>query len=243
MGDWEMETVQKFAVQRENRVEELMDKALEHKLNEYESRLGLMESEVNLLTKQLNELKATAEVVQSDSQNLHRETIKRFVEFAEKLGEIGKEVKLVEESLHSEEKAIERIREHEYEAVSNLKGWEKKALKRLKKQSPGKKTLDSLLKKLTSGKNKGKLEKAVRNASTSVKVRTALVNSVLNDKKLRAKLVKDVLAGTRGKMKREKVTTRVAKVAAKKVMKTMKPRMRKAAKAAAKKAVKTAAKA
>ncbi|MFH1247271.1 MAG: hypothetical protein V1644_02725, partial [Candidatus Micrarchaeota archaeon] len=61
----------------------------------------------------------------------------------------------------------------------------------------------------------------------------------INDKKLRARLVNDILAGTRGKMTREKVTTTVANAAAKKVMKTVKPKVRKAARTAAKKAVKT----
>ncbi|MFH1247497.1 MAG: hypothetical protein V1644_03895, partial [Candidatus Micrarchaeota archaeon] len=102
-----------------SRVEELMDSALEHKLKEYESRLALLESEINLMTKDLNSLRATEELVQGDSQNLHKETLRRFVEFADKLELIRKEVQEIEQNMHGEEKAIERIRENEYNAVSN----------------------------------------------------------------------------------------------------------------------------
>lgn len=225
-----------------SRVEQLMDQVLEHKLNEYESRLGLMESEVKLISKELNELRAKTELVESDAQGVHKETLRRFVEFADKLDVIRREIAHVEENMHREEGAIEKIREHEADAVSNVKKWEKKIITNLKKQLTGKKTLATVTKKLLSGKHKGKLDTAVRTASTSTKVRSAVVNAVLKDKKLRAKLVADILAGTRGKMKREKVTTNVAKVAAKKVMKTVKPKVRKAAKVAAKKAVKTEAK-
>ncbi len=224
-----------------NRVEQLMDSVLEHKLKEYESRMALLESEVNLISKDLNELRAKDELMQGDNQNLHKETVRRFIEFADKLETIRREIHLIEENLHKEEGSIERIREHEYDAVSNVKKWEKKALTNLKKQLTAKKTLDAVLKKLLSGKSKGKFDKTIRLASTSTKVRTSLVNAVMNDKKLRAKLVNDVLAGTRGKMTREKVTTTMANVAAKKVMKTVKPKVRKAARTAARKAVKTEA--
>ncbi|MDP3741984.1 MAG: hypothetical protein Q8R15_01580, partial [Candidatus Micrarchaeota archaeon] len=203
--------------------------------------LALMESEDNLISKDLNELRAKQDLTQSDSQNLHRETVRRFIEFADKLETIRKEIQSIEQNLHKEEGAIERIREHEADAVSNVKKWEKKTIASVKKQLTAKKTLDAVLKKLLSGKNKGKLDKAIRTASTSTKVRTSLVNSVMNDKKLRAKLVNDVLVGTRGKMTREKVTTTMANAAAKKVMKTVKPKVRKAARTAARKAVKTEA--
>ncbi len=224
-----------------SRVEELMDSVLEHKLKEYESRMALLESEVNLISKDLNELRAKGELSSGDNQNLHKETVRRFIEFADKLETIRREIHSIEENLHKEEGSIERIRKHEADAVSNVKKWEKKALTNLKKQLNAKKTLDAVLKKLLSGKHKGKFDSTIRTASTSTKVRTSLVNAVMNDKKLRAKLVNDVLVGTRGKMTREKVTTTVAKAAAKKMMKTVKPKMRKAAKAAAVKAVKTEA--
>lgn len=236
-----MEMPVKHETAKHSRVEELMDNVLEHKLNEYESRLGLIESEANLMSKEVNELRAKTEVMHGDSEHLNKETLNRLVEFSTKLDKIRSEISTVEQSLHGEEKAIERIREHEYDAVSNVKKWEKKTVAKIKKQLTSKKLLDAVLKKLVSGKNKNKLDKAIRTASTSTKVRTAVVNAVMNDKKLRAKLVNDVLAGTRGKMTREKVTTNVAKAAAKKVMKTVKPKVRKAAKAAAKKAVKTEA--
>ena len=236
-----METELRHVVERENRVEELMDKIIEHKLNEYDSRVALVESEVNSLNKQLSELKATTDILQRDSQELHGETLKRFIEFAEKLGQISKEVSLIQESLHNEDKIVEKIREHEINAVSNLKSFEKKALKNLNRQLTSKKTLDNVLKKLLNGKNKAKLDRAIRTASTSPKVRTSLVNAVLNDKKLRSKLVNDVLVGTRGKLKREKVTSRVAKAATKKLIENAQTGLKKAAKSAAKKAVKTEA--
>lgn len=231
----------KETTQATNRVEQLMDSVMEHKLKEYESRLALMESEISLISKDLNELRAKDELMQGDNQNLHKETVRRFIEFADKLETIRKEIHSIEENLHKEEGAIERIAEHEADAVSNVKKWEKKTIGNLKKQLTAKKTLDAVLKKLLSGKNKGKLDKTIRLASTSTKVRISLVNAVMNDKKLRAKLVNDVLVGTRGKMTREKVTTNVAKAAAKKVMKTVKPKVRKAARTAARKAVKTEA--
>lgn len=236
-----MEEVSKVTTQRETRVEQIMDEVLEHKLREYESRLAWIETEVGITSKQLNDIRTSSETLKSDSQNLHGETLKRFVEFADKLEEISKEIKNIENALQDEGKTIETIREHEAEAVSNVRKWEKKIIINLKKKLNSRKTLDAVVKRLTSGKHKSKIETAVRNASNSTKARTALVNAVLNDRKLRAKLVNDVLAGTRGKLKRQKTTTTMANVAAKKVMKTIKPKVRKAAKSAAKKAVATEA--
>ncbi len=236
-----MENMLKHAEERASRVEDLMDRALEHKLTEYENRLALIENELRQMMQTLNEAKATGEVTKHDSDNLHSETLRRFIEFGEKLGEIHREVKNVQEGLANEEKAVERIREEETTAISSVKSWEKKTLKNLNKRLVSKKTLDNVLKKLLSGKNKAKLDRVVRTASTSPKVRISLVNAVLNDKKLRARLVNDVLVGTRGKLKREKVTSKVAKAATKKLIENAKPGLKKAAKSAAKKAVKTEA--
>ncbi len=237
-----MEVPLRQVTESHERVEELMDKVLEHKLNEYESRLALVESEVNLISKDLNELRVKTDSLESQGENLDGEVLKRLVEFTDKLDLIGQEVKSIENNLHQEEKAIARIREHEQDAVRSVKKWEKKAVQNLKRQLSAKKNLDVVLKKLLSGGNRKKLDNAVKTASTSAKVKSAVVNSVLKDKNLRAKLVREIATGTRGELKREHVTSKVARVAEKKVMKTVKTKVRKAAKAAAKKAVKKAVK-
>ncbi len=211
------------------RVEELMDKTLEHKLSEYESRLGLVESELRLISKDINESKAKTDVIESDANNLHRETLRRFVEFGDKLGQIARELASLKEELRSDEQAIERIHQHEEEAVSNVRKWEKKTVTSVKKQLSSKKTLDAVTKKLLSGKNKKRLDAEVRKAAREAKNKAALVQALLRDKKLRGKIVSELTKSARAKLRRERVTTKVAAKTASKIAK----RVRKAIKTAA----------
>lgn len=154
-----------------------------------------------ILDAKLVEFEARLNKLESEDSATRMETVKMFKEFGEKLDRIADELSGVEKALDSEKAVVNKIRKHEQDAVKNVRSWEKKSIVSVKRQLRSKKFL-----------------KTIRGEIANRKLKESIVKAIFKDRHLTKMLTDNLTRQTSTKIKKQKITSKMARSAEKKVM-------------------------